>query len=706
MYVATVPNRKSPPAILIRESYRVGGKVKTRTLANISHLPQHVTEIIRRALKGHSFVSTDEPFEKVESWHHGHVDAVIRAMKRVGFASLIDTKPSRQRDLVIAMVAGRILEPDNEQNSKLANTRWWKITTLPQMLEIDSADQDDLYDAMDWVLERQDDIENKLAGRHLQAGGMVLYDLTSSYFEGTTCPLAALGYSRDGKKGKLQVNYGLLTDGRGCPVSVSVFEGNISDSETVTEQTTKVKERFGIEEMVFVGDRGMISQKLIDEVLRDSEGIAWITALKSGAIRKLVTSKHLQLGLFDERNLFEFTAPDKHPGERLVACRNPELAKLRGHKRQSLLEATAGTLREARRVIEGGKLRGIDRITCRLEKVAKSYKVNNDVTFKVHDEGFIVRCADGRKAAMAAFDGVHKELRSIRRSIKRGKLSGQEKIAKRITKVVAKYDLAKHTTIEIHDDEFEVHVQNPDVAVAAALQRVFEKFQDVRTLVDWGRYGGKGAIGVRVGKVLNKYKVAKHFVLSISDDGFDFHIDEEKVAAEAALDGVYVIRTSVSSEKMDADDAVRNYKSLSQVERAFRSLKTVDLKVRPIRHRLEKRVRAHIFLCMLAYYVEWHMREAWRPLLFADEDQEAKKTRDPVAPAKRSDEALSKAHSKQLDDGTTAHSFQTLLKLLSQIVRNECRLPGSGPEVASFAVMTTPTEKQQLAYELLETIKM
>jgi len=449
-------------------------------------------------------------------------------------------------------------------------TRWWHTTTLPAALGVADADEDDLYTAMDWVLARQDRIEQKLAARHLQAGGLVLYDLTSSYVEGTTCPLAAFGHNRDGKRGKRQINYGLLTDAPGRPVAVSVFKGNTGDPPTLLPQVERVRERFGIEQLVLVGDRGMISQTQIT-VLKTLEGVAWITALRTSALRELAVEGHLQLGLFDERNLFELTHPD-YPGERLVACRNPELAKLRAHKRQALLDATV------------------------------------------------------------------KALEQVHGMVARGRLKGRE------------------------------------------------------------------AIGVRVGKVVNRYKVAKHIQLDIRDDGLDFRIDTARVAAEAALDGIYVVRTSVPPERLSAADTVRSYKQLSQVERAFRSLKTIDLKVRPIHHRLGGRVRAHIFLCMLAYYVEWHMREAWRPLLFADEDQAAKQTRDPVAPAQRSAAALRKVHTKVLADGTPVHSFQTLLKDLSTMVRNVCRRRDARPDEPMFPVLTTPTPTQQRADDLLKAI--
>ena len=568
MYIATIPNRGSPPAILLREGYREGGKVRTRTLANLSKLPPEAVATLRQVLRGEKLIKADDAFEAISSRHHGHVQAVLDAMRRLGFAQLIASRPSPQRNLVVAMVAARILEPA----SKLGTTRWWNLTTLPALLGVSDADEEDLYKAMDWLLERQPFIEKKLAARHLHHDGMALYDLSSSYFEGRCCPLAALGHNRDGKKGKLQVNYGLLTDPRGIPVAVSVFKGNAGDPTTLLPQVDKVRKDFGIERFVLVGDRGMIAQKQID-ALRKLDGIDWVAALRSGAIRKLLDGGTLQLGLFDERNLFELTHPD-FPDERLVACRNPELANRRAHKRTSLLEATA------------------------------------------------------------------KELAKVRRMVERGRLRGQ-------------------------DD-----------------------------------------IGVRVGKVINKYKVAKHFKLIIEETRFDFEIDPDKVAAEAALDGIYVLRTSLPVERMSAEETVRSYKRLTQVERAFRSFKTMDLEIRPIHHRLEKRVRAHIFLCLLSYYVLWHMLQAWRPLLFCDEDLQAKATRDPVAPAKRSEAALRKAHFKTLDDGSEVHSFHTLLKLLSGIVRNVCRVPGAPPDAPTFEVVTTPNEKQQRAFDLLETIEV
>ena len=567
MHIHVVPNRGASPTVLLRESYREGAKVRKRTLANLSSLSLAQVEAMRAVLRGEELRPVAQCFEITASRAHGHVEAILVAMQRLGFASLIASKPGRERDLVLAMVAARIVAPQ----TKLATSRWWHSTTLAEDFGVADASEDDLYAAMDWLLARQDRIQNKLATRHLRAGGLVLYDLSSSYFEGITCPLAKRGYSRDGKPGTLQVNYGLLTDARGCPVAVSVHEGNTADSTTFMPEVQRLRQSFGIERMVMVGDRGMIAQKAIDE-MRETDDIGWITALKSASIRVLVEQGQLQLGLFDERNLLQLSSPD-YPGERLVACRNPQLAKLRAHKREALLAATEISLE----------------------------------------------------------------------------------------KIKARVDAAKLT--------------------------------------------GQADIGVRVGKIVNQYKVAKHFELTIGDAAFAYRRTPDSIAAEAALDGVYIIRTSVPAAQMDAADCVRNYKALANVERAFRSLKTIDLKVRPIHHRLADRVRAHIFLCLLAYYVEWHLREAWRELMFADTDQQAKTTRDPVAPAKRSPAALAKVASKLLDDDTPAHSFGTLMAELATIVRNTCRTPSTGPDAPTFDILTTPNPKQQRALDLLQQIQ-
>jgi transposase len=566
MYIATVPNRGSPPAILLRESYREGGRVKSRTLANLSSLTEKQVEGMRRALRGEPLFGPDGPIRKVRDQSHGAVDAVRQVIRKLGLEVLIDRQPSRQRDLVMALLVARI----TDAQSKLATTRAWKTTTLPEDLGIADATEDDLYDAMGWLFERQDAIEKKLATRHLRQQGLVLYDLSSSYFEGHQCPLAKLGYNRDGKKGKLQVNYGLLTDERGCPIAVQVYEGNASDSTTLLDQVERVRSDFGIDGFVIVGDRGMITEKQISS-LRKTGGMTWVTALKSGRIRSLVHSGVLQLGLFDERNLFSVRDP-KLAGERLIACKNHDLARLRAHKRQSLLDAT------------------------------------------------------------------RKELDAVQRIVARGKLVG------------------------------------------------------------------KAAIGLRIGKVINKHKVAKHFLLDIHDSTFEYRLREDRIAEEAALDGVYVIRTSLSQESTSDEQAVRHYKKLANVERAFRSIKTIDLKVRPIHHHLENRVRAHIFLCTLAFYVEWHMREAWRPVLFSDEDQAAKNTRDPVAPATRSPGALDKVATKRSEDGAPVHSFRTLLADLATITRSTFAPVGADNEGQTFTMLTVPSPEQARALQLLEAI--
>lgn len=565
MHIDAVPNRTSRPTYLLRESYREGKRVCKRTLANLSSLSDEQIDSIRAVLAGAALRPVDQIFEVVRSRAHGHVQAVRVAMQRLGFENLIASRPSPERDLVCALVAARVIDP----RSKLDTTNWWHTTTIPEEFGVVDADADAVYEAMDWLLEHQNTIERKLAARHLTSGGLALYDLSSSYFEGKHCGLAKLGHSRDGKKGTLQVNYGLLTSRAGCPVAISVYPGNTADSKTFMPAVTKLREGFALDRVVVIGDRGMISHKLIGE-LRELDGVSWITALKNAQIHTLVQGQALQMGLFDERNLFELTH-EEYPGERLIACRNPELMKLRAHKRQELLQATQ------------------------------------------------------------------------------------------------------------------------------------EELQKVRASVQARRLRGKDKIGVRVGRVVNKYKMAKHFELTIQDDSFDFKILEKQVAAEASLDGVYVVRTNVPETQMSSEDTVRNYKGLSEVERAFRSLKTVDLHIRPIYHHLDPRVCCHIFLCMLAYYVEWHMRAAWRDLTFADEDLQAKRERDPVAPAKRSKKALQKVAGRTLEDGSPVHSFRTLLHEMGTIVRNTCVTRGA-KAAASFDLVTLPTPAQRRALELLERI--
>jgi len=655
MYITSIPNRNSPPAILLRESYREKGKVKTRTLANLSKLPPESIDILRRSLKGENLVSTDS-FEIIEdgSPAHGHVDAVMTAMRRLSFSRLICSRRSRQRDLVVAMVAARILEP----KSKLATTLWWADTTLPEILNLNNADEDDLYDAMDWLLERQSHIENKLAGRHLKNNALALYDLTSSYFEGQTCPLAALGHNRDGKKGKLQVNYGLLTNRKGIPVAVSVFKGNTGDPKTLMPQVEKVRDDFGIKQFVMVGDRGMLTQKQID-ALHDIDGVEWIGALRPEAIKKLATNGAIQMGLFDERNLFEVKHPD-FPGERLIACRNAELAHRRGVKRENLLKATVKELDKVRTMVRRGRLSGKKEIDARVRGILKNYRIGKHFDLDIREDGFKYKVnEDALIAEVTAKSKGNKELIEKRFKRSRGHI---ESIAKQLAKL--------------------------------------------RQKVDNGRLHGQDKIGVRVGKVINKYKVGKHFDLDIRDNDFSFKINRDKVKKEAALDGIYIVRTSLSKDRMDADGTVRSYKLLSQAERAFRSFKTVDLMVRPIRHRLEDRVRAHIFLCMLAYYVQWHMVEAWRPLLYADEDQKAKDFRDPVAPAKRSDSAMKKIRTKRLDDGSRVYSFRSLLSHLGAIVRATCHCSGKKDISNTFTMITRRNPKQQKAFDLLKTIRV
>lgn len=652
MYIAAVPNRNSPPALLLRESYREGNRVKTRTLANLSKLPAEAIAVLRRVLKGETMVSVRDTFEAIRSFAHGHVQAVLLAMKQLAFAGLLASQPSPQRNLVQALVVARLLRP----SSKLAIPRWWHLTSLPSVLDLADANEDHLYQAMDWLLERQPKIEKKLAARHLQEGGLALYDLTSSYFEGVSCPLAARGHDRDGKKGKLQVNWGLLTDSRGCPVAASVFQGNTGDPKTLLPEIQKVRRQFRIQRLVIVGDRGMITQKQIDE-LRGIEDLDWITALRPDSIKKLVASGSLQLGLFDERNVFELSHPD-FPGERLVACRNPQLALRRAEKRKALIEATVKELERVRRMVGQGRLQGQEAIRRRVDSILGRYRIGPYYQVAIRDDGFDLQ-VDVKAMDAAAAAG--------------------ETDAQRVKRRLQKNQRCRE-------------------AIALQLERL-------RRRIERGRLYGKDKIGVRVGKVLNKYRVGKHFKLHIEDNAFHFEIDGPQVAAEAALDGLYVVRTSVSGQRMAAEEAVRSYKLLSQVERAIRSIKTVDLEVRPIRHHLEERVRAHIFLCMLAYYVHWHMLEAWRPLLFADEDQQAKLTRDPVAPAERSQAALRKVRSKRLEDGSEVHSFRTLLDLLGGMVRNVCRVRGL-PDAPTFEMVTTPNAKQQRALDLLQTIEL
>jgi transposase len=573
MYVAAVPNRNSPPAILLRESYRLDGKVKTRTLANISHLPAHQVEALRLALSG-SLTAPATPlpdsFRISRSLPHGHVAAVLGCLRNLEIDSILGPAPGRQRDLVIAMIVARIIEPA----SKLATARGLHSDTLHhslgEILGLDSADETELYQAMDWLLPQQARIEQALAKRHLSQGGLVLYDLTSTYFEGRHCPLAKLGHSRDDKSGNLQIVFGLLTNAAGCPVAVEVFTGNTSDPKTVAAQVNKLRQRFGLSDVVLIGDRGMITSARIREDLPASQGIQWISALRATQIQKLAAGGQLQMTLFDQTDLVEIVHPD-FPGERLIACFNPLLAEERARKRPDLLAATEK----------------------QLEKIAAATK---------------------------------RTKRPLR---------------------------------------------------------------------------GKQNIGIRAGKIFNRYKMGKHFQLRIEEDSFHYERKTANIQREENLDGIYVIRTSVKKEALSSQQVVASYKSLSGVERAFRSLKSVDLQVRPIHHRLPDRVRAHILLCVLAYYVEWHMRQLLGPILFDDDDkaraQAARKS--VVAPAQRSASAKLKAFTKQTADGMKVHSFQTLIGDLATIVKN--RIQPADKNLAVFDMLTQPTVIQQRALDLL-----
>lgn len=571
MYIEFVPNRGSRPAVLLREGWREGTKVKKRTLANLSDWEPHRVQALAAALKGQSVVGDlENAFEIVRSRPHGHVAAVLGTLYQWKLEKVVCRSRCRERDLCIAMIASRLLSP----GSKLATTRGLSEqtaeSTLGELTGCEDADEDECYAAMDWLLARQGAIEDTLAKRHLGDGALVLYDVTSTYFEGRTCPLAKLGHSRDGKKDKLQIVIGLLTNAEGCPIAVEVFEGNTGDPTTLASQVTKLRERFGLKRIVLVGDRGMITDARIRDDLSMIEGLDWITALRAPAIASLVERGTLQLSFFDERDLAEISDPS-YPRERLVVCKNPLLAEERRRKRRELLAAT------------------------------------------------------------------------------------------------------------------EQHLE----AVANAVARTKRPLR------------GKDHIGLRVGKVLGRFKMGKHFKLTITDDAFRYERDENAIAEEMSLDGIYILRTTVGPERLDTEDVVRSYKRLAHVERAFRSLKTVDLHIRPIHHRKADRVRAHVLLCMLSYYVEWHMRRALAPILFDDDDKPAGEAlrASVVAPAQRSPRAMAKAVTKQSADGGPVHSFPTLLRDLATIVKN--RVQPKADSASAFDVVTRPTPFQKRAFELL-----
>lgn len=566
MYIETVPNRSSPPAVLLREARREGKKIVKRTLANLSRWPREQVEALRLLLRGERLIPAGELFRIERTLPHGHVEAILRMIAKLSLDTVIGSKRCRERDLILAMIVERLIHP----RSKLANTRHWNDTTLSEELSLVDADVDELYDALDWLLARQSRIEKKLASRHLEEGGLVLYDVSSSYYEGHTCPLAHRGHDRDGRKGLPIIVYGVMTDRRGCPVAVQVYPGNTGDPTTIPDQVDKLRCKFNLSRVVMVADRGMLTQPQIDH-LKNHPGLGWISALRSGSIRELMDLGHLQRSLFDRQNLAEIHSPE-FPGERLMACYNPLLADRRARQREELLAATETKLKA---------------------------------------------------------------------------LAGE--VAKRKRKILS-----------------------------------------------------KDQIGVKLGRTIARYKMAKHFEWTIEEGEFHWHRCEESIRAEAEMDGIYVVRTSELQARLSAEDTVRSYKSLAQVERVFRCMKGNDLRVRPIYHRTQDRVRAHIFLCVLAYYVEWHLRAAWGPLLFQDEElPSARQTRDAVAPAQSSVQAKNKKNDRQTPEGLPIQSFETLLAHLASRTRNLCRL-SSQPTGESLTQITEPTPLQTRATELLD----
>ncbi len=569
MYIATVPNRNSPPAILLREGYREHGKVKTRTLANLSSLAPHTIEGLRRLLRGETLVNPTESLTVLRSLPHGHVAAVLGTLRRCGLEKLIATQRSRSRDLVVAMICSRILEGVSKLSTAQGLRSLTARTSLGEILGLQEAEEEELYQAMDWLLTRQDWIEAGLAKRHLREGALVLYDVSSTYMEGRCCPLATWGHSRDGKKDKQQIVFGLLCNGAGCPVSVEVFEGNTADSTTLRSQIQKVRTRFGIQRIVLVGDRGMITEARIREDLRGDEDLDWITALRGPAIKALAERRDLQPELYDDWALAEIGSP-LYPGERLIVCKNPQLAADRKRTREELL------------AVAEKKLENIRQATLREKRPLK----------------------------------------------------------------------------------------------------------------------GEGRIGMLVGKTMDRCKMKKHFHLTISDSGFHYRRNTQSIEMEAALDGVYVIRTRVEPKRMSAEDVVSAYKGLSVVERAFRSMKTMDLKIRPIFHWTADRVRSHVFLCMLAYYVEWHMREALKPILFDDTQVAQMRTQrvTAVAPRKRSPSATQKAETKVSDTGIAVQSFRSLMKDLGTLTMNTMCAAGREEK---FVLYASPTRVQAEVFKLL-----
>ena len=546
---------------LLRRTYREGGKVRNETVGNISHLPEGLVEVVRRWLRGERFLVSVDAFEVERSLPHGHVAALLAMAKQLDLPRLLDRVPSRERSRALAMLCQRVLEP----GSKLACVRALAQSTLAEELAVEGADADSLYAAMDWLLARQEAIEARLARRHLEEGTLVLYDVSSSYFEGRTCPLLGRGHSRDRRRGSLQIVYGLVCEPQGRPIAIEVFPGGVHDDKTLLSQVDKLRRRFGITTVVLVIDRGMVTKANLEALARE-EGVAWISALKAPQVKKLVKEGQLQLSLFDQLNLAEIESPD-YPDERLVVCRNPLVAEERRRKRQELLQATEALLAPIKERVEAGTLQG------------------------------------------------------------------------------------------------------------------------------------EAEIGLAVGAVANKYKVKKHFQLEIADERFDYPRKEDQIAAEAALDGFYVLRTTVPAEALSGPEVVRSYKALAAAERAFRTLKGPELELRPIHHRLAQRVRAHAFLCMLAYYLEWHLRTAWAELLFDDERPPL--PADPVAKAERSPEAKRKSSTQRTAAGETCHSFRSLIDELALVVRDTNRISDTE---ATFTKVTNanPTQARALALVSLD----
>jgi hypothetical protein len=573
MYVERIPNRNSPPAILLRESYRDGDKIKKRTLANLSDWPEGRVEALRCVLRGDAVAPAGREALSIQrSLPHGHVAAALGTLRKLGLDRLLSQggrQPKLEVALCVAMIVARLLEPA----SKLATARVLDEETatcsLGQALGLGAVDEQQLYGALDWLVEQQQRIEKALARRHLNNGTLVLYDVSSTYFEGRCCELAQFGHNRDGKKGKLQIVFGLLCSQDGCPVAVEVFEGHVGDPATLPNQIAKLKECFGLDRVVLVGDRGMITEARIRETVKPAD-LDFITALRAPAIRKLVDAGELQLSLFDDRDLAEITSSD-YPGERLVVCRNPLLAEERARKRRELLAATEEKLRK-----------------------------------------------------------IQARVRRANRPLR-----------------------------------------------------------------------GRDAIGIAVGKVIDHYKMAKHFDITITDTDLVIERRSQPIDEEASLDGIYVVRTNVTAQVLDSSSVVGAYKGLSNAERAFRSLKTVDIEIRPIHHRHVRRVRAHVLLCMLAYYLEWHMRQALKPILFDDHDRAAAEAArgSIVAKAVRSEAAKRKVNTKRTDDDLPVHSFQSLLADLATITRNTMAM---GDSSATFVLYPKLTPVQQRAFQLLD----